>query len=323
VLRSAALAALLVFATAGLAQQAKPARIAYLSGYSAVVDQPLLAAFKRGLSELGYVEGRTIAIDARWGAGDPGRLDGLARELAATRPQIFVVGGGAAAAQAILKVSGATPVVMANVQDPLASGFVKSLARPAGTITGMSDFHAASVTKRLELMKEAVPGLKSVTVLWNAESRTNAAQLKDLQAGAPALGLRIVSVTVSNPAELDGYLARLKHEPGAALLMLGDYVLTSNTERIAQAAIQHRIPAVYTTRGWTTAGGFMSYGADFEDLYRRSARFVDKILKGAKPGDLPIEQPTKFDLIINQRTARAIGVDVPRSFVLRADYVIE
>ena len=306
-----------------LAQSAKQYRIAYLTGYSAEVDKPLFAAFKRGLSEHGYVEGRNVVIDHRFAAGRPERLPALARELAALRPDIYVVGAGAAAAEAVKAAGGNTPIVMANVQDPVTSGLVRSLARPGGTITGMSDFHAASVTKRLELMQEAVPGLKLVGVLWNQDSATNASQLKDLERAAPALGLKILSLPVRKSEDLPSVLDRISAQPDAGLLLLGDFVLTTNMKRIAEHAIKQRIPAVYTTSSFIAAGGFMAYGTSFEDLYRRSARFIDRILKGAKPGDLPIEQPTKFDLIINLKTAKAIGVNVPRPVLLRADQVIE
>ena len=306
-----------------IAQGTRQYRIAYLSGYSAEIDAPLFAAFKRGLSELGYIEGRNIVIEHREGGGQPARLPALARELAAFKPDIFVVGAGAAAAEALRAVAGNTPIVMANVQDPVASGLVKSLARPGGNITGMSDFHAASVTKRLELMKEAIPGLKLVGVLWNAESATNARQLKDLEQAAPTIGLKILSLPVRRPEELDGALAKLTGQPASGLLLLGDFVLTTNMRRIARHAIEQRIPAVYTTSSFIAGGGFMAYGTNFEDLYRRSARFVDRILKGAKPGELAIEQPTKFDLIINLKTAKAIGVNVPRSVLLRADKIVE
>ena len=305
------------------AQGSKQYRIAYLTGYSETVDRPYLGAFKLGLREHGYVEGRNIIVDARHADGDPAKLARLAEDLAAKRPDLYVVGSGAATVQALQKVAGGKPIVMGNVQDPVASGLVKSLARPGGNITGMSDSHAASVTKRLELMKEAVPTLSTVGVLWNRDSATNSAQLKDLERSAPAIGVKIVSLPVSNPAEIDGALAKLKTERGRALLLLGDFVLTTNMARIAKYAIEHRMPAAYTTRSWADAGGFMAYGANFEDLYRRAASHVDKILKGTKPGDLPIEQPTKFDLVINQRTAKAIGVAVPRALLLRADSIIE
>jgi putative tryptophan/tyrosine transport system substrate-binding protein len=220
-----------------LAQSTKQYRIAYLTGYSAEVDGPLFAAFKRGLSELGYVEGRNMVIDARQAAGRVERLPAMAVELARLKPDLFVVGGSAPAAVELRKVAGNTPIVMANVQDPVASGLVKSLARPGGNITGMSDFHAASVTKRLELMQEAIPGLKLVGVLWNQDSATNASQLKDLERAAPALGVKILSLPVRKAEDLDGALGKIKAEPGAGLLLLGDFVLTTNMKRVAQYAI--------------------------------------------------------------------------------------
>lgn len=317
------LAALVLAHGVASGQGTKPYRIAYLTGYSVEVDKPLFDAFKRGLSEYGYVEGRNVAIEARQAAGRLERLPALAADLARLKPDIFVVGGSAPAAVELKKVAGNTPIVMANVQDPVASGLVTSLARPGGNITGMSDFHAASVTKRLELMHEAIPGLKLVGVLWNQDSATNARQLKDLERAAPALGVKVLSLPVRKAEDIDGTLRKVAAERGIGLLLLGDFVLTTNMRHIAQRAIEHAIPAVYTISGFTAAGGFMAYGTNFEDLYRRSARFVDRILKGAKPGELPIEQPTKFDLIINLKTAKAIGVSVPRSVLLRADQVIE
>ncbi len=298
-------------------------RIAYLTGYSDEIDRPLFEAFKRGLGELGYVEGRDIAIDRREAGGKPERLAALAAELARLKPDVFVVGAGAAAAEAVKAVSANTPIVMANVQDPVTSGLVRSLARPGGNITGMSDFHAASVTKRLELMNEAIPGLKRVAVLWNLDSATNARQLKDLERAAPAIGLSILSLPVRRLEDIDSALGKLSKESSIGLLLLGDFVLTTNMQRIARYSMEHRIPAVYTTSSFIAAGGFMAYGTNFEDLYRRSARFVDRIFKGARPADLPIEQPTKFDLLINLKVAKAIGVNVPRSLLLRADQVIE
>ena len=251
------------------AQPTTQYRIAYLSGYSAEVDKPLLGAFKRGLSELGYVEGRNIVIDARQAGGQVESLPALAAELAGLKPDVFVVGAGAATAEAVRAVAGGKPIVMANVQDPVASGLVASLARPGGNITGMSDFHAASVTKRLELMHEAIPKLKLVGVLWNRDSATNARQLKDLERAAPAIGLRILSLPVRVPEDIDAALGKLRGASGAGLLLLGDFVLTTNMKRIAQHAIEQRIPAVYTTSGFIAAGGFMAYGTNFEDLYRR------------------------------------------------------
>lgn len=309
-------------ATRAFAQSARQIRIAYLTGYSVEIDKPLIAALRDGLREHGYVEGKNMVMDARHAAGQRDRFPALAAELAALRPDVFIV-ANPEAAHAIRKVAGNAPIVMANVQDPIASGLVASLARPGGNITGMSDFHAASVTKRLEVLKEAVPSLKRVGVLWVPSSETNARQLKDLQTTAPAAGLAIVSLPVSHADDIEPALKTMKGERGAALLLLGAFLLTTHMRRIAERAIEYRLPAAYTLRPFVDAGGLMAYGADFPDLYRRSAKFVDKILKGAKPGDLPIELPTKFELAINLRTAKAIGVTVPRSLLLRADQVIE
>jgi putative ABC transport system substrate-binding protein len=305
-----------------LLAQAKVWRIAYLTGYSVEVDRPLQAAFRQGLKELGYVDGGNVAIEARHAGGHPDRMGALASELAARRPDIFVV-GVASAAIAAKEVAGEIPIVMANVQDPVATGLVKSLARPGGNITGLSDFHAASVTKRLELMREAFPPLRLVGVLWNADSATSASQLKDLQRAAKQLGVRLVSLPVRKPAEIESAVRSLQAERSAALLLLGDFMLTTNMGRIARQALEYRLPAAYTLHGFAEEGGFMSYGTDFTDLYRRSAHFVDRILKGAKPGELPIELPTKFQLVINLRTAKSLGIALPPTFLVRADHIIQ
>ena len=322
--RSLLLGALLFTIRAPLAAQTTQYRIAYLTGYSAAVDEPLFAALKQGLRDLGYVEGKNIVFDVRRADGRSERVAALAGELLAFRPDVFVVATDGAAVEAARLVPRATPIVLANSQDPITAGLVKNLARPGGNITGMSDFHAASVTKRLQLTKEAVDSLKIVGVLWNPDSSTNEIQLKDLQNAAPALALKLVSLPARNWNDIERGLRELDgHAGNTALMLLGNFVLTTNMARIAKHAIEHRIPAVYTTHRWTEVGGFMAYGTNFEDLYRRSAGYVDKILRGAKPGDLAIEQPTKFDLIVNLRTARAIGVRVPSALLVRADRVID
>lgn len=308
---------------AAIAQPAvRPVRIAYLTGYSAEIDKPLMAAFRRGLSEHGYIEGRNLIIDARYAAGEVDAFPAVAQQLAALKPDLFVVLGDHAA-RAASKVAPQLPIVFTNVQDPLASRLVTSLARPGGNMTGMSDGHAASVTKRLELIKEAIPAVKEVAVMWNPANASNVQQVKDLEAAAPQLGISLVSLPVRRLEEIEPALDKIKGRRSVALLLLGDIVLTTNQRLIADRAIENRLPAVYTARLWTDLGGFMAYGANFPELYRRSAAFVDKILKGAKPGDLPIEQASKFDLVINLKTARAIGVTVPRSLLLRADHIIE
>jgi putative tryptophan/tyrosine transport system substrate-binding protein len=305
-----------------LSQAARRVRIAYLTGYSPEVDKPFLDAFRRGLAEHGYMEGRNLVIDARYTAGVAEKSMPLAHELAALKPDVYVVIGPNAARMA-QEAAPRVPIVFANVQDPLGSGLVTSLARPGGNMTGMSDGHAESVTKRLELIKEALPRVERVAVMWNSASATNARQMKDLERAAVQLRVSLVSLPVQRREDLAPALHKLEGERATALLLLGDIVLTSNMAFLAQAAIERRVPAVYTLRSWTDAGGFMAYGANFPELYRRAAGYVDRIIKGAKPSDLPIEQASKFDLVINLKTAKAIGVAVPRALLARADQVIE
>jgi putative tryptophan/tyrosine transport system substrate-binding protein len=321
--RRAFVLAALAVAVASSESRAQPkvARIAYLSGLSAEVNKAWLSGLHQGLRDLGYVEGKNLTIESRYAAGQVDRLPALAAELAALKPDIFVVYGVQAALEA-KKAAGSIPIVMANVQDPVASGLVHSLARPGGNITGLSDFHAASVTKRLELIKEVIPSASRIAILWVPNSATRP-QVKDLEAAAPSLGVRLASHPVQRPADIAQAFTKMKNERVAAVLLLGDALLTANIPAIAELALKQRLPAMYTTRPFVQAGGLMSYGADFTDLFRRSATYVDKILKGAKPGDLPIEQPTKFDLVVNLKTAKALGIAVPRSVLLRADQVIE
>jgi putative ABC transport system substrate-binding protein len=316
----------LIFALAALSNDVgaqKVWRIAYLTGYSVEIDRPLQAAFRQGLQDRGYVQGKNVRLEVRHAAGEPQRMDALARELAEAKPDVFIAGGGADAAIALRKVAGNAPIVMANVQDPLTSGLVASLARPGGNITGMSDFHAASVTKRVELMREALPRLRILGVLWNQDSAPAAKQLKDVELGAAKIGMKTMSLPIRKAEDIEKAIAKLKDEKNAALLLLGDYVLTTNMGPIARQAASYRLPAIYTLRGFAEQGGLMAYGTDFQDLYRRSAGFVDKIFKGAKPGDLPIEQPVKFDLVVNLKTAKAIGITIPQAFMVRADRVIQ
>lgn len=320
----ASLLSLTAFAVARevFAQPASKAiRVAYLTGYSAETDRPLITAFRKGMAERGYIEGRNLIIDARYGAGDAQAQAAMAKELTALKPDVFVV-VGPHAARAASRAAPHVPIVFANVQDPLASGLVKSLARPGGNMTGMSDAHAASVTKRLELIKEALPGVRRIGVMWNPTSATNEQQLKDLQTAAPRLQISIASLPVQRRDDIEPALLRKKAEHIDAILMLGDIVLTTNMAFIAKRAVEQRLPVVYTLRQWAELGGFMAYGANFPELYRRSAAFVDKIVKGARPSELPIEQADKFDLVINLNTAKALGITVPRAVVLRADDVI-
>ena len=311
-------------AAAGLAhaQPREVARIAYLSPLSPESDRPWLGAFRQGLKEHGYVEGRNVVIEVRYAMGKLERLPALAEELARAKPDVFV----AYAADAVLAADRATsnvPVVISNTQDPVASGLVTNLARPGGKITGMSDFHAESTTKRLELLKETLPRLSRLAVFWRAGNAPHGPQMKDLQRIAPGLGISLLSFEIGKPEDIEPAFAAMRKAQAEALLMLGESVLTANMSRIIELSLKHHIPAMYTAPLFAQRGGMMSYGTDIGDLFRRSAGHVDKILKGAKAGDLPIEQPTKFELAVNLKTAKALGIPIPRSILLRADRIIE
>jgi putative ABC transport system substrate-binding protein len=233
-----------------------------------------------------------------------------------------LVAASTTSAHAARKATGTLPNVIVSA-DPVGHGLVASLARPGGNVTGVSDFHPGMVTKRLELLKEIAPKISRVAVLMNPANVSHPREVKDLQAAAPALGVTLLVLEVRRPDDIDRVLATIGKERPGGLLLLGDPVISTSQRRIAELAVKSRLPAIYTVREWTEAGGLMSYGTRFADLYRRAATFVDKILKGARPADLPIEQPTTFELVINRRTARALGLTVPPSLLLRADQVIE
>jgi putative tryptophan/tyrosine transport system substrate-binding protein len=314
-------AALAGIATTLAAQPTRVARIAYLSPLSADSDKAFFAAFRQGLKEHGYVEGVNIVVDVRYASGKLERLPALATELARAKPALFVAYGPDAIAAAA-KASNA-PVVISNTQDPVASGLVPNLARPGGRITGMSDFHAASTTKRLEILKETLPGLKRLAIFWRRGNAPHGAQMQDLERIAPRLGLALLPLEIDKPEDIEPAFTTMQRERAGALLMLGESVLTANQKRIIALSLKSGIPSMYTSPLFAELGGMLSYGADIADLCRRSAGHVDKILKGARAGDLPIEQPTKFELAVNLGTAKKLGIAIPRAILLRADRVIE
>jgi len=314
---------LLALPLAAEAQEArKMARIGYLSQTSAENDKNYVAAFQQGLKELGYLEGRTIVIEQRYAAGRAERLPELAAELVRLNVDVFVV-FGVAAVHAVKKASSTVPIVLPNLTDPVAAGFAASLARPGGTVTGLSDFHPATVTKRLELLKELVPSASRVAVLLNPANPSHPNQLKDLQAAAPAFGMAILALEIREASDIDNAFGTIAKERPAALLLLGDVLLSTHQRRIAEFALKSRLPAMYTVRAFVDAGGLIAYGTNFAVMWRRAATYVDKILKGAKPADLPIEQATNFDLMINLKTAKALGLTIPPSVMLRVNQVIE
>jgi len=302
------------------AQKAKKIpRIGYLSRYSAEQEKRQIAAFKQGLRELGYAEGKNIFIEQRDAEGKRRRLPALAAELVRLKVDIIVTGGGGVGAAK--NATSTIPIVMTFSADPVRRGYVASLAHPGGNVTGLSDFHADLVSKRLEFLKAIVPTATRVGVLFNPNSSGSKRMLKDIQAVAPALGMTVLPLVVEGADDFDRAFATIKKErPGGLIQSVG---LGRHQKRIIDLSAKSRLPAIYTQDRWVAAGGLMSYGSSWPDLFRRAATYVDKILKGAKPGDLPIEQPTKFELVINLKTAKQLGITIPREVLFRADKVIK
>jgi putative ABC transport system substrate-binding protein len=294
--------ALAVFAPAFVAH-AQPAkkvhRIGFLAAGSAESFEVRLAAFRQGLRELGYLPGDNIVIEERYAAGRRKRLPALATDLVGLGTDLIVTHGASstsAADRAAKEAGRDLPVVFALDPDPVGARLVASLARPGGNVTGLSNANSVLVPKRLELLKEVVPAASRIAVLWSPLTRNGARELNALHAVAPRLSVTIVPVTFSKPSDLEGALAEIGRRRAEALDVLGYSQASTHRRRIVAFALENRLPAIYPSPQWTKAGGLMSYGTDIPDLYRRAAAYVDKILKGAKPADLPVEQPTKFTL---------------------------
>jgi putative ABC transport system substrate-binding protein len=268
------------------------------------------------------VEGQNIVIESRYAAGEFARLPDLVAELVRLNVDV-ILAEGTPAAHAAQQTTTTIPVVIGNAGDPVGSGLVASLARPGGNMTGLSDFATDVVTKRLELLKELVPSASRVAVLWNPANSSNPPQLKQLQAAAPALGVTLLPLEATGADDIDRAFTVMHKEHVEALMLAGDPLFGTHSRRIGDLAAQSRLPAMCGSRLAMDAGCLMSYGTNFDDLYRRAATYVDKILKGTKPADLPVEQPTKFELIINLKTAKALGLEVPSTLLVRADEVIE
>jgi putative ABC transport system substrate-binding protein len=280
-------------------------------------------AFLSGLRDAGYVEGRSIVVEARSADGNADRIPGLVRDLLGSNVAV-IVAPSTAMAKAAKAATTSVPIVMANVTDPESAGLVASLPKPGGNVTGLANLSSDLSGKYLELLKEALPGLSRVAVLW--DPRTASLYRTEVESAARSLGLTLHLLDVRTTEEVESALAVAARSGDGAAVFLGPAsqpFLFSSRHRIVAAALKHRLPTMNPTPFWVEAGGFMSYGVDGADQYRRVAIFIDKILKGAKPADLPIEQPTKFELVINLKTAKALGLTTPQSLLLRADRVIE
>ena len=313
---------------APLAAEAQPAakiaRIGYLAANLAAAPR-LEEALRQGLRDLGYVEGRNIVIEYRDAEGKPERLPALAAELVAFKVDV-IVAPNTPQALAAKQATRTLPIVFSFVADPVASGLVTSLARPGGNVTGLSTIGPDLIGKCLEQLPQAVPGVSRVAVLWqpgDVPERTEKDMLKRAEAAGRALGMRLQFVEARGPADIDRAFSEMTGARAGALAVLPSTMLFGERRRLVDLAAKNRLPAVYSSRDFVDAGGLMSYGPDFADLFRRAATYVDKILKGAKPGDLPVEQPTKLELVINLKTSKALGLAIPPSLLQRADQIIE
>ena len=305
-------------------QAGKVPRIGFL-GLTSPSDRPsLLDAFRQGLRELGWVEGQNIVIDYRYAEDRVDRLPDLAAELVRLKVHLIIASAGTQVATAAKNATETIPIVMIAVRDPVGTGLIASLARPGGNVTGVSGSAGLEwVAKQLELLKETVPKIRRVAILSNPTNAYHQLAIREVNVAARSLGVQLQLLEARGPNEFDGAFAAMAKERVGALLVLSDAIFSSHRTRLADLAARSRLPAAYGVRESVEAGGLMSYGVSFVAQFRRAALFVDKILKGAKPADLPVEQPTEFELVINMKTAKALGLTIPQSVLLRADHVIE
>jgi putative tryptophan/tyrosine transport system substrate-binding protein len=296
-------------------------RIGFLWNASPALTRHLLDAFQHGLHERGYVEGTHFTIENRYAEGDPARLPGLAAELVGLQVAVIVT-AGSQAIQAVKQATSTIPVVIAASSDPVETGFVTSLARPGENLTGLSLSAPELSGKRLELLKEAVPAIAHVAVLANPANPSTDAQLRETQRAAQALQVQLHPVEVRGPQELDQAFSAIRSVPADALLVLLDPLFMQQRARLVELTAANRLPAMYSLREDVEMGALMAYGPSFPDMFRRAATYVDKILKGARPATLPVEQPTKYELVLNLKTAQALGITLPPTLLILADEVM-
>jgi putative ABC transport system substrate-binding protein len=322
---------LLAALAAPRAAQAQPPAKVYRIGYLNLIApdrpeaRPFVDAFRQALGELGYVEGRNFVFEHRWSDGRIERLPALAGELAALNVDVIVT-PATPQARAAKQATSTIPIVAWAMQDPVKDGLVASLARPGGNLTGLTFLGSELVAKRLALLKEALPAVSRVAALWHPGSyaaHTSQDMAKEANEAARRLGIALQFVDVNAPGELEGAFSTITRERAGAVIVFPSSMLFAERNRIAALAARHRLPAAYNAREFAEAGGLMTYGASLPALVRRAASYVDRILKGAKPADLPVEQPTKYELVINLKTARALGLAIPRSVLAQADEIIE
>jgi putative tryptophan/tyrosine transport system substrate-binding protein len=318
-----AMTAILATVITGHAQTPKKAyRVAWLTPTPAAEESPTLNAFRKELRQRGYMEGENITVERQTVEANSDRISAVMAELIRLNVDV-VVAVTQPTVQAAQQATRSIPIVMVGVGDPVGTGLVAGLGRPGGNTTGLSGVSPELTVKRLELLREALPSVSKVAVLWNPTNPSNAPQLRDLEAAARTLKMQLQLLKVSAPRDLEGAFQAATRERAGALLTLDDLLIFKERRQIIGLAAKSRLPAIYGWDVFADAGGLMSYSPDFRDMGVRAAVFVDKILKGAKPGDLPVEQPTKFELVVNRRTARVLDLAIPASVLVRADRVIE
>jgi len=305
------------------AQQPGRRIIGFLNSTSAAAAAPLVAAFRHALSEAGYVEGQNLAIEYRWAEGNYDRLPALATDLVNRKVEVIAASGGDRSSSAAKAASATMPIVSVIGGDPVASGFVASFARPGGNLTGVSLVTVQLMPKRLEILSELVPQAKTVALLTNPDNPQTDGVIKDVQEAARTKGLRLRTLTAGREDQVEAAFADLAQSPVGAMLIQADPFFNGRSDQIVAAAARQMIPTIAEWRGFPAVGGLASYGTSLTGVYHQIGVYVGKILAGAKPADLPVEQPTRFELVINLKTAKALGLTVPQSILARADEVIE
>jgi putative tryptophan/tyrosine transport system substrate-binding protein len=312
---------LLAAPRAARAQQAgRTPRLGYLTERSGPTE--FEESFLKGLSELGYIDGKNVIMEYRWAAGDAERLPALAADLVGLKVDIIVT-SGAPAAKAAKNATATIPIVMATSGDVVADGLVASFSRPGGNVTGLSLFTRELSRKRLEILKEAIPGLQRVGAVFNAKNPNNPPQFRETATAGDTLSVKVLPLDVHFPEGIDAAFAEAARQNLQGVVIISDTATIAHRNQLGTAALKYRLPTIFSNKAYLQGGGLMSYGPDVVATFHRAAYYVDKILKGAKPGDLPIEQPTRFDLVINMKTAKALGLIIPQALLLRADEVIQ
>jgi putative tryptophan/tyrosine transport system substrate-binding protein len=322
VLGGAAAMSLLWRRMAHAQQAAKIARVGFLGNSTAALEANLLGPFREGMRELGYEEGRNLVIEYRWAEGNYARFPALVGELLTAKVDVIVT-AGTPASLAVKRTTTSTPCVMVAVGDPVGSNLISSLAQPGGNLTGLSSIAPDLEGKRLELLRDVLPNLSHVAVLQNSSNLFHATSLRQAREAAQALRIKLQVLDVQKTEQLDGAFAAILKERPEAVLVFADRVFLHDRVRIANFVAQHRLPSVNAYRELVEAGSLMSFGPSYADMHRRAAQFVHKILRGAKPGDLPVEQPVKFELFVNVKAGKALGLTIPPTLIARADEVIE